>query len=200
MTIFTAAIANVSPDPEVYGGLAAAANYVGALFSTQADTWLALDANTKARTLRAATLYLERILWDGDRTGLVGVDATTLQWPRSGVELDGVAIDATTVPVDIVSAAFELAVLINADPDLVTAVDQGSLVSSVGAGGGVSVSFAFPTSAALGTATRFPTVVQQLIGKYLAVPAAAIAGGTGAYGCSTSAYSRARQFTLVRPE
>lgn len=199
MTLFTVPITGVSPDPEVYGGLAAAANYVGALFAPAATAWLALDANTKGRTLRAATLYLERLAWEGTRTGLVGSDPTTLAWPRTDVTVDGQPLDSTTVPADIVSAAFELAVAIAADPALVGKVDQGSLISSVSAGP-ASVSFAFPTSAASGTATRFPLVVQQLIAKYLATPGGATEGGLGAYGKCESSFARCRQYRLVEPE
>lgn len=199
MTIFSVPIAGVSPDPEVYGGLTAAANYVGAMFAPTATSWLALDANTKARTLRAATLYLERLAWEGTRTGLVGVDVTALAWPRTDVTVDGLPLDSTTVPVDIVNAAFELAVAIAADPALVGKVDQGSRVSSVSSSGD-SVTFAFPTSAATGTATRFPLVVQQLIGKYLATPGGATEGGLGAYGNCRSSFSRCSQYRIVEPE
>lgn len=200
MTIFTAPITGVSPDPEVYGGLAAATNYARSeMFSPAADAWLALDANTKARTLRTATSYLERLVWDGARTGLAEGEPTTLAWPRTGIIIDGLPLDDTSVPADIVSAAFELAVGIAADPALTGKTDQGSLISSVSAGP-ASVSFAYPTSAASGTATRFPLVVQQLIGKYLAAPAGTNEGGTGTYGSACSAFARDRQYTLVGPE
>lgn len=199
MTTFTVPITGVAPDPEVYGGLAAAQNYVAALFSPQADAWLALDPNTKARTLRAATLYLERLAWDGTRTGLAGADPTTLAWPRTEVTVDGQPIDSTTVPADVVSATFELAVGISADPTLITKADQGSLISSVSAGP-ASVSFAFPTSAASGTATRFPLVVQQLIGKYLATPGGTTEGGSGGFGGCHSSFSTCSQYRIVEPE
>lgn len=197
---FSVAISGVSPDPEVYGGLTAAGNYVGAMFAPAATSWLALSTNAKGQTLRAATLFLDRQPWEGDATGQVGVDATTLQWPRSGVTAGGEDVDSTTVPADVVNAAFEMAVLIAADPTIISKIDQGSNISSVGAGGGVAVSFFAQSSAANGTATRLPTVVQQLVAKYLATGGPVTEGGTGVYGNTCSSFTHANQLLLVLPE
>ncbi|TMQ20915.1 MAG: hypothetical protein E6J91_03225 [Deltaproteobacteria bacterium] len=201
MSVFTVAIHGVSPDPEVYGGLDAATAYIGAMFGPAAAKWLALSPSDQGRTIRGATLYLEREPWEGKRTGLAGGTPTTLAWPRAGITLgDGTPLDAATVPVDIAHATFELAVLIAGDPALPSKVDQGSNLKLVGGAGVPTVEFFAPTSASAGTAPRLPFVVQQLVGKYLATVAASVEGGFGQAGSACSAFSRHRQFTLIHGE
>lgn len=200
MSIFAVAITGVSPDVEVYGGLPAAIAYVGALFSPQATAWLARTSSQQGQTLRAATLYLDRLPIAGVSTGLAGGTVTTLQMPRSGVFVSGVEIDSTTVPADWTAAAFELAVLIGATPALVAKQDQGSNVRRAGGGGAPEVEFFAPTSAARGTAGQLPYVVQQLVGKFLASPDASIEGGLSGAGNTRSEFSRCRELSLARPE
>jgi hypothetical protein len=200
VAIFTVEITGVTTDPEVYGGLTAGLEYVGSMFAPAATAWLALSSSQQGQTLRQATLYLDRLVWDGEATGLAGGTATTLQWSRSGVFVDGVEVDSTVVPTDVVSAAFELAVLISAKPGLVSQVDQGSNLRMVGGGGAPSVEFFAPTSAARGTANRLPYVVQQLVGKYLASPSASIEGGLSGVGDTCSSFGSSRTLTLASPE
>lgn len=200
MAIFTVTIAGVSPNSEVYGGLTDALSYVGAMFSPAATAWLARTTSQQGQTLRAATLYLDRLPWDGTATGLAGGTATTLRWARSGVLVDGVEIDSTIVPADIITATFELAVLIGARPALPSQPDQGSNVKRAGGGGAPEVEFFAPTSAARGTAAQLPYVIQQLVGKFLASPSADLEGGSSGAGNTSSAFSRCRQFGLVGPE
>jgi hypothetical protein len=199
VTLFTVPIAGVSPDPEVFSDLAGARAYVSQMFDPAATKWLGLTANQQAQTIRSATLFLDRQTWDGIATGLVGIDATTLAFPRTGLTRDGADVDSTTVPHELPEATCELAVLIGSDPTIINKIDQGTNISSVGAGGGVSVSFFNPTSAANGTATRLPLAVLRLIGRFLASPA-----GTGDVlgqsGTSISEASRCRQLNLWRPE
>ncbi|HEU4727677.1 MAG TPA: DnaT-like ssDNA-binding protein [Kofleriaceae bacterium] len=180
------------------GALENARAYIGATYGPTYAAWIALDDTTASQTLVAATRYIDRLAWKGTATGVLNGAPTFLQWPRSGVFIDGVAIDSTTVPTDITNACFELAVLILADPDLITRLEQGSNISSVGAGGGVSVSFFQQTSVRSGTATRLPYVVQQLVGKYLATPSDASEGSAGVGNCS-SAFDSTSSFTLTRP-
>lgn len=194
----TVHITGVSPDPEVYADLATATNYVGSMFSPQATSWLALTPDVQGRTLVTATRRLEAIAWDGAATGVLGSGPTGLAFPRTGLLRDGVAVDSTTVPPEIVEGAIELAVAIAAKPALVNSVDQGSNVQSAQGGGGVGVTFFAPTSAATGSATVLPPQVQRLVGRFMAT--AGTDGSFGASGGSSSAFSRHRQFSLSWPE
>lgn len=195
MSIFTVAIAGVTPNPEVYGGLVAAGNYVGALLGKAPATWRALTTDDQGRTLVMATRYIDLQGWPGVATGLAGGTPTTLQLPRSGMTLaDGTAVDSTIVPPEFVSATFELAVLIGSDPTIVAKVDQGSNIKSANAGGGVGVEYFNPTSAALGTAPRMPQVVAMLLGKFLAgANSGSSIGGFGQSGKSSSDFATCPQ-------
>lgn len=204
MSIFTVTIAGVTNPIEVYGGATAASDYVGAMFGDAPTSWLALSPDDQARTLVTATRYLDQQAWQGTATFLVGVTATTLQWPRSGVvNSDGTAVDATTVPVAIVQAAFELAVLVADDPDVITEIDGGSNLQQIDAGGGVGVTYFNPTSAAFGSASRLPGILDRLVGRYLASPSgdagSALGGYSGNGGCESHfdhehSYKRWRPF------
>lgn len=200
MSVFTVSIPGVSPDPEVYLDLVGAISYLRGTFGPASDAWLALTPVQQAQTLITATRYLEQQPWDGVRTGFVAGVPTSLAWPRSGVLLDGKPVDATTVPVAFRDATAELAVLIAKDPALTGKADQSSNIQSVNAGGGTGVTFFAPTTVRSGTATVMPVVVQRLVGRYLARPAASLEGGLGAVGKRESSFARHRQFTLVRGE
>lgn len=192
MAIFSVTIGGNSY--EVYGGLTAATTYLTAAFGPAYTAWLALGADDKSKTLVTATRYLDEQAWSGEATGTVPPDPTTLEWPRSGIT----DVSELAVPPEVVQAAFELAVLIAADPTLPTKTDQGSNISSVGAGGGVSVSFFSSTSAARGTAPLLPPIVQRLVGRFLA---AAGGGTTGesSTGNACSQFNSQNSYNLVRP-
>lgn len=144
-----------------------ARNYINARYGAGYTAWMALSDADASRTLVSATAYIDSFQWQGTATGLVGSLPTSLQWPRSGVFVDGVELDSTTVPVQIVEACFELAVMILADSTLVNTLDAGSNVQSLGAGP-AKISFFRPTSRADGTATTLPPLINRLIGRFLA--------------------------------
>ena len=159
----TVTITGVSPNPNIYGAdLAAATTYITARFGSTYDAWLALaTTDLKGRTLVSATDYIDRL----------GLKDTS-----------GAAIPYTTSIVAVQQACFELAVLINSDPDLVTAIDASSNVKRVGAGGGVEVEYFNPTSTKDGSASTLPWIVQQLLAPYLPVPSVTVIGGYGQAG------------------
>jgi len=192
--VTTVHITGVSPDPEVYADLADANNYVAGMFSPQGTAWLALTDNQKGQTLLTATRRFEAIAWDGTATGV----GTSLAFPRTGLFRDGVPVDSTTVPPEIVEGCIELAVAIAAKPGLVNAADQGSNVQSAQGGGGVGVTFFAPTSAASGTATVLPVQVQRLVGRFMASPGAD--GSFGQAGKKCSEFAAHRQYHLSWPE
>jgi len=149
-----------------------ASAYINDRFGPNYTAWLDLEDVDKSRTLTSANDIISRLPF-----------------------ADGV--DPLTTP-DIIAAGFELAVQINADPDLPNKIDQGTNISSVQGGGGVGVSYFAPTSAASGTATVLPVVVQRLVGKYLATPTEEGSFGQSGKGCS--AFARHRQYNLAWPE
>jgi hypothetical protein len=177
-----------------------ARQYIGQAFGSTYDSWMALADTPASKTLVSAARYLNALPWMGTATGVIGVDPTSLAWPRSGVFVDGIEVDSLTIPPDVIKASYELAVLINADPSIVSTADQGSNIQSVGGGGAPTVSYFAPTSAAKGTASRYPYMILQLVGKYLQTPGASAEGGLAAGGTSCSNYRQAAQFNLTFPE
>ncbi|MDQ1446799.1 MAG: putative DnaT-like ssDNA binding protein [Acidimicrobiaceae bacterium] len=167
---------------EVYGGLAAADAYVTAKIGAGAKRYRRLIAakngDERKRLLIEATRYLERLSWQGTRNGAGG---TTLAWPRSGVTVDNVAVDPTTVPPAIVQAAFELVAVFAVDEDAAAAADQGSNVRVLDADG-TRIEFFRSTSARDGSAGVLPVVVQQLIRKYLSGGGATVVVSGGSSG------------------
>lgn len=144
----------------VYGTYAAAKDYIASAYGPLYTAWTALQPDDQKRTLIAAVRLLEQQSWDP-------VTAATF------VIRDAIAAFG--------QAEYELAVLIADSPDLVQQHDQGSNVQSAGAGS-ARVSFFAPTSAADGTATVLPPIVERLIGSYLASAdntSLSIASGTG---------------------
>lgn len=180
--------------------LSDAKTYIDAAFGTSYRTWEALSDAEKQRTLVSACRYLDQQPWQGTATGVPSASTSLTTWPRSGVIIDSVEISSATVPADVLHASFEMAVALANDDTVDDVLDQGSNISSVGAGGGVSVSFAFPTSARQGTATTMPVAVQRLAAKYLATPSSVNEGGFGQSGNCRSQFNACHQFNLVRPE
>ena len=176
-----------------------ARNYIGARFGPTYSAWMALDDNTASQTLVSATDYIDAQPWQGTATG-IGEDGnpTTLQWPRSGVFVNGVEIDSTKIPVEITEATFQLAVMILAKPGLVNTIDQGSNIQAANAGGGTGVTFFVPTSARNGTATVMPPLIQRLVGKYLATAGSSAEGSAGT-GIACSSFGQAAEFRLGLP-
>lgn len=150
-------------------------NYINAQYGPTYSAWMLLSDDDKGRTLTTATRFLDSFQWQGTPTGIVGALPTSLQWPRTGVFVDGVELDPTTVPTQVVQACFELAVMIADDPSLPQNSDAGSNVQSMGAGG-ANLSFFRPTSAAEGTAPRLPPLIDRLIGRFLASNVATVTG------------------------
>lgn len=177
-----------------------ARTYIGAAFGPTYDSWMGLSDTPASKTLVSAARYLNLLPWQGQATGILGTDPTSLAWPRTGVFVDGVEVDSLTIPPDIIRASYELAVLINQNPKVVSVVDQGSNVQSVGGGGAPTVAYFAPTSAAKGTASRYPQLVAQLVGKYLMSPGASAEGGFSSGGSTSSSFRQDQQFNLIWPE
>lgn len=168
MTIFLETIGSDPTGFEVYGGLAACAHYLLGSSSDAAAAFRQLVPDDQKRRLIDATRFVDQQFWQGTATGTAGGEPTTLVFPRTGLtDLNGQPLDATNVPTLVVSAAFELTALAAADPSVVTNTDTGSNVASLGAGP-AQIAFFRPSSVADGNATVLPTVIDRLIGRWLA--------------------------------
>lgn len=89
-------------------------SYVDAAFITQyaTDRGITLTGDADQLGLRAMD-YLETQTWKGTKT-----DANQpLEWPRSGVYVQGVLIDSSTVPSDIEKAQAQLSIEIDQGND-----------------------------------------------------------------------------------
>lgn len=169
---------------EIHGTFTAAKAYIAMMFGENYDTWrdLAVSGSLtaddrKKQTLAAAVRYLNAQQWTADA--------------ETFVLRDGIAAFAT--------AQYELAVLIASDPSVLSNVDSGSNIASLGAGS-AQISFFAPTSAALGTASRLPTVVQRLVGEYLAAPSvSSVIGGYGNEGDEDSPFSDCEDYDRGEP-
>lgn len=204
MPIFTETL-TTGESCEVYGGLAAAQQYLAFAVSAAGDAFRALATmpDKQKQCLGAATRMLDGLGWQGTANQAGG---TTLAWPRANVtDEDGNAVDPATVPTGIVNGCFELAALIAANPTVQDQLDAGSNVASIGGGGAPEIRFFRPTSVQDGNAPVLPLVVLRLVGQYLA---SATAVGVGAsYGTSgdgdsdrddTSAFDPAYGYTVTR--
>jgi len=178
---FTVTITGDATPYEVYGGLTAATHYLLAKIGDAGAAWRGLSADDKSRVLISATRFIDAQVWQGTPT-TPAVGGTTLMWPRAGVlDINGNAVDSSTVPTNVVNAAFELAAIFADDPDIEGQRDAGSNVRSVKAGS-AGVDFFVPTGAQDGSASVFPEIVERLIGQYLAsgdVTASIATGTTG---------------------
>lgn len=137
----------------VYADLAAADDYAQA--GIHADGWLDdPDEDRRARALVTATRLLDRQRWRGERT-----DPTQeLEWPRTGIS--GVPDDE--LPGDLVAGAIELAIALHAGSEVQDRTTTENDVKNLRAG---SVSLEFFRGIPPGT--RFPTIVQELVGRWL---------------------------------
>lgn len=160
----TVSISGTSYD--IYGTQADAKKYFaartdGASFSGRPDL-------AQKQLLVMATRMIDRQIWQGAKTS----SSQPLAFPRTGMTVGGEEVDGSVVPDDVEFGCYELAMAIGLAPKTESQASIGQNVRSVGAGP-ARVEFFRPT---LGGPTdfRFPTVVQELLGKYLSSSAPSI--------------------------
>lgn len=134
----------------VYATVEEADDYLAA--AIHADTWRAdtTDTETKQRALITATRLLDRQSWRGDKTD----SDQALENPRTGID-----------PYDydnVVSATIELALALVDGSEAQNETTANKIVSLKA--GSVSLQF---LPGADGVPTRFPKIVQELIGRYI---------------------------------
>lgn len=147
---------------DVYADIADANLYLdGAL---HAGAWHGTTTNDeqKARALVTATRTLDRQNWKGSKA----VPTQPLDFPRTdmGITPEPV-VDEFGVPIDIVHACIELAVGL-ADGTMASVQNDSSTATRIRSMSAGSVNITFFRNPD-GTAARFPTIIQELIGKYL---------------------------------
>jgi hypothetical protein len=122
-------------------------------------TWTGLSADSKARSLVSATRALDTFSWAGSKTS----SSQPLQWPRTGVTYrDGTAVDSATLPDELVTATYILAVMLSQDPSLMsTSTATKANVAEVGAGT-ARVKFHRPLSVSV-----LPLEIVGLIAQFL---------------------------------
>ena len=162
-----------------------------------AATWSAATADNQSRALVEASRLLDRQRWQGDKADA----GQALAWPRTGVTVDGAEVGSASIPADLVTAAYELALAALADPSVLAETSTGKNVSSVSASG-VGVSFFAPTAG-----SRFPSRVMELLGPYFG--GATDDTGVGGFGLAgsyasgvtyDSAFDDCDTFTMAQPE
>lgn len=154
-------------DYDVYAPVADADAYLAAEFSDAATRWrdaTLTDADAKARALVSATRLIDRQRWAGTKTDT----DQALAWPRTGTGLTDVEDDV--IPLDIINASILIAADINNGVNVTGSSSTDDRVRSQSAG---SVSISYFRD--LDGGTRFPTAIQELLGRFMA-------GGAGAYG------------------
>lgn len=157
----------------IYGTLAGAAEYLNATTHANA-AWTAASTDNKARALVTATRQLDRQSWQGSKVA----DDQALAWPREDVtDRNGDEVDDSEIPDDLILASYELAYVVLSAPASQNTADTSSNIAEVYAKG-AGARFFRPTEG-----TRFPVIIDELIGQYLAGAAAfayalPVAGGT----------------------
>ncbi len=162
---------------DVYGTRAAADTYMIARIGS---SWTASSSTDRNRALVSATRQLDRQNWTGERVAVA--PGQPLEFPRTGlVDKDGIAVSSASVPLIMEEANYELALELLADPAVQEAGSTGSNTKKVKAGS-TSVEFFRPTSG-----TKFPTIIQELVGLWLESADPADTGNVafGTDGCST---------------
>lgn len=91
-------------------------------------TWTGTDAAKEAALVRGCD-YLER-MYRGRWVGIKTTELQALSWPRGWVsDVDGYAISADTIPVQVQNANLEAALLILTGTDLEPVLERGGMVT-----------------------------------------------------------------------
>lgn len=161
----------------VYADIDTADTYMTA--ALHGASWRAATIATKGMSLVTSTRVFDRQIWKGEKLD----PDQPLQFPRTNMGIDGLDDSAGVTPDAITAGSIELALALidgsEAQDNQTTAERIRSLTA-----GSVSISNFRGTDSFLGSGggTRFPLIVQELVGPYLE-------GGS-----SNSTIGRARAF------
>ena len=125
-----------------------------------ADSWRAADDTVKENALITATSWLDRQDWEGEK--YQDAPAQVLDFPRSGlIDSEGNAVDETAVPQEIFDATCELGLILILDNEAQDSSGTGSNIKILEAGSAKIQYFRAEGG------SRFPTIVDELIGLWL---------------------------------
>lgn len=162
---------------DVYGDPAFVTAYMAA--STRGAAWAAADELTQKQACVSFTRTLERQVWQGTKTD----GAQPLAWPRTGlIYADGTDVDPDTIPMQFLDGFCEGCLALIEGASIETAASTESNVASLQAG---SVAITYWRGAG-GEPTRFPLILDELLGLWLSASAVGIApiSASGLDGCS----------------
>lgn len=147
-----------------------------------ADAWRALtDQDDKARALVGATRKLNSTAWQGQPT--YEVEPGDLVWPRTGVIVNGAAVDPDSIPGPIVDGCCELASQIANGVDISNFVSTIETEKMIKAGPVEIENFRL-------AASQYPTYPLPQAAWLLIAPYTAGAGGASAGAFSTGTGKR----------
>ena len=150
-------------------------------YALHSAEWDAATTATKEKALVTATRMIDRQAWQGSRYA----DPQDLAFPRTDlVDLDGEEVDEITVPTAVLNATCELGMAMIASAAVQTVADTAEAWKRVEAGPVKAERF---DNQQAGAASRFPTIIDELIGHWLA--------GQGA-GCGAEAFGTCEETRL----
>lgn len=161
-------------DFDTYVDLDAANTYLKGQIS--AASWLAeTDEDQKARAIVSATRFIDRQRWQGTKTDSAQAHA----FPRQGLTYadSGDAVASDSVPQEVLDATCELASALLDGSEVQTNTQPNSNLTQSLKAGSVAISYFRGDD----QAGRFPQIIQELLGFWLAgsiVAASSIATGT----------------------
>lgn len=153
----------------VLGVLSAEQYFYAAL---QGAPWASANQDTQKKALVTAARMFNRAPWQGT----LDSPSQPLAWPRDGVvDASGTPVPDGETPLNIIYGSYELALSLIVDPTVQTTSTTGSNVQrqlnrdKVGdLEQEIETEYFRPTDK---TSPRFPTIVQELVGQYLAAAA-----------------------------
>lgn len=164
-----------STDYDVYISQADANAYLAGQFT--ATAWRAeTDEDQKDRAIISATRFIDRQLWQGEKTDAAQLHA----FPRTGLYYrdSGEEVDDALVPQEVIYATAELASIMLSGSDVQENFTPGNNLTQSFKAGSVAISY----FRGEWIATRLPTIIQELLGFWLAASALAISSGAIATG------------------
>ncbi len=163
----------------IYGTAAGAIAYLAG--SVHGAAWNALSSAQRNNALATATRMFERTTWVGDPTDTIDksdfvsqpANTQPLQWPRTSVtDRNGDAVPSSVIPLDLIDAAYELALDVSASDSVVQNQTASRQAKRVRTREKVDVidceeeTEYFANTARTGR--RFPLIVEELIGIWIA--------------------------------
>ena len=154
---------------DTYRSLAETETYLEA--QIEAAAWQAsTDDNQKGRGIVTATRFIDRQEWQGEKTDPAQAHA----FPRTGLTYaDGSEVPSDAVPTEVLDAESELASMLVDGTDVQNVSNPAEKMIQSLKAGSTAISY-FRGDAGLGQ--RFPQIVHELLGRWLAGAGAGLVG------------------------